>query len=188
LADWLGNWTRVGSEGSPSRQWIAACALLVLPVAAIAHHGLFYPRSCILAPFGWDYDLPTITLWLSRDPSLYLAIVVAPITFALGQRFANLRWLVLPFVIAFAPLTLWIWDLPFTGGFICRHLHDGRALLADGVPLKSRHLYMLGAALYPVFLATSLRLRVAIPVGGRRWDLRRILLTLARSQPKISNA
>jgi hypothetical protein len=180
--DWRATraWKRSG--GPASQPWITACVLLVLPVAAIAHHLVFFPQTCMLNSFAArDYDLAGVSAWLSRDPSLYLATIVAVATFHLGQRFPSLRSLVLPFVIAFAPLALWIWDLPGTGRFVCAHLHDNRIFLIDGSPLRTLHLYLFGAALYPVCLAVSLQRQITD-------RLRQFLLLLSRSEATISEA
>jgi hypothetical protein len=55
--------------------WMIACTLSIIPVTAIFHHLLFYRPTCILNPFGPDYDLHTMLVWLSRDPSLPWAIL-----------------------------------------------------------------------------------------------------------------
>jgi len=158
--------------------WKAACALLVLPVGAIAHHALFYRPTCMLNPFGGEYDLQTVGLWLSRDPSLLFAILIALLVFKLGERLAALRWVVVSFLIAFMPLALWIWDVPWSGRIICHGFHDGRVLLAEGIPLKSRHFYVLGTVLQPILLTASLRLSgLRLPAPRAMRNMRRILAT-----------
>lgn len=143
---------RVGVRAG-SLRWALACALSVLPVAAILHHAVFYQTTCMLNPFGADYSLDVLALWLSRDPSLWIALLLGLAAFQLGNRVRGLRPLVLPFVVAFAPLALWIWDLPFSGRIICNLFHDERLVLMEGVALRSRHLYYLGGAFYGLFMA-----------------------------------
>lgn len=141
-----------------SARWHLICSALVIPLGAIFHHAVFYRPTCMLNPIrGQDYTLTVVIQWLSRDPSVYLAIIVAFITFKLGKRVSLIRLIAPFFLIAFLPLSLWIWDIPFTGRTICKHFHDERVLLADGVPLQSRHLYALGLLLFSGMLVMRSR-------------------------------
>ena len=56
------------------------------------------------------------------------------------------------FLIAFLPLTIWVWDIPFTSRFICRHFHDNKLLLL-GYSIKSRYFYVIGIVIYFSFLS-----------------------------------
>lgn len=148
-----------------SLRWALACVLVVPPLAAILHHVVFYRATCMLNDFGPEYGLMTVGLWLSRDPSLWVAMLIALAAYQLGNRLTGLRPLAIPFVLAFLPLTLWIWDLPFTGRIICHYLHDDQLLLAEGVPFKSRYLYLAGAGVFGLHLARLGRHRIALARG-----------------------
>jgi hypothetical protein len=125
--------------------WLAA--LVVVPVTAILHHAVFFFSQCMLNPVGGDdYSVATVTRWLTIDPSLPIACVVAAAVYALGRRFAWVRSVVIAFVIGFAPLSLWVWDIPFTERVICRSWHDNR------IVVHARHLYMFGALVTPALL------------------------------------
>lgn len=147
----------VPSPGGAPGSWRLVCVLALLPIAAIAHHAVFFRATCMLNPFGPGYDLATIQFWLSSDPSLLVASVAALALYFVGRRSEPLRWLALCFVIAFMPLALWIWDIPGTGRMICMHLHDSRVLLGEDLPLKSRHLYLLGMAVHPLLCGLGWR-------------------------------
>ncbi len=136
--------------------WKAACVASIFPLAALLHHGVFYQTTCMLNPFGHDYTLQVISLWLANDPSLPVAVLMALMGYQLGNRYRGLRVLMIPFLIAFAPLAIWVWDIPFTARFVCMNWHDEAVMLADGMPLKGRHFYFLGAALYSVVIAGRL--------------------------------
>ena len=137
--------------------WRAACAISVIPITAILHHAFFYHTRCMLIPFGPDYTLEVISLWLANDASLPVAILLALAGYQLGNRFRGLRMLMIPFIVAFIPVSLWVWDIPFSGRVICMTLHDHRFMLADGVPLKGRHLYLFGVLFFASSMAFRLR-------------------------------
>jgi hypothetical protein len=124
------------------------CVLAIIPLTAIAHHAVFYPTTCMLNPFGPDYSPAVLSRWLTRDPSLLFAILLFLGIHRAGNLYPSLRHLVPAFVIAFLPLSLWIWDIPFTGRYICAHFHDFHVMLTDDVSLRSRHFYLLGALLF----------------------------------------
>ncbi len=102
----------------------------------------------MLAPFSViDYTPHAVSIWLTADWSLLVALLSAAVMYLLGGSHKTIRMPVLAFVIAFAPLALWVWDIPFSGRIICRFLHDGRA------GFYSRHLYIVGAgAWFPVLI------------------------------------
>lgn len=87
----------------------------------------------MLNKIGNDYTLPTIRRWLSIDPSLPLAIAIALVVMLIGLRWKWIRTLAAPAVIASIPLTLWVWDIPFTGRIICDSFHDGRLRIGSTV-------------------------------------------------------
>ena len=71
--------------------WASTCILLVLPLTAIAHNAVFYPNQCMLEAFAGDYSHPGALLWLSRDPSLPWSILIAFVTFLVGNRFQSVK-------------------------------------------------------------------------------------------------
>ena len=149
------------------RQWLWISILLTFPLAAILHNGVFYYSNCMLNPFGPSYlDMPTLGRWLSRDPSLPWAIILAALIYWQGRRSPALRTAVWPLLICFLPLTIWVWDIPFTERLICRLFHDGR-LVVLGTPARSRHLYLLGLVGYALFLlGMAWRSRRSAPEAG----------------------
>jgi hypothetical protein len=150
----------IGDPGD-RRWWIVTCVLLCLPLAAIAHHAILYRPTCMLNPFGGiDYsDLRTLRVWLSRDPSLPWAIATAFSIFYAGKTYPVIKLLAACFLAPFLPLAVWIWDIPFTGRFICEHAHDGR-LHFMGFTVRSWLFYLLGVVLFLIFLALASRKRV----------------------------
>lgn len=140
--------------------WPWKCAFTALPLTAILHHGLFYRPRCMLNGFGPDYDLATLLKWLAREPSLPWALLLAGVAYVCGlgaERYARLlRASVAPFVVAFIPLSVWIWDIPFSGRWICRSFHDERLDLAFIGVVHTRHFYLFGLVVYSLLLARSL--------------------------------
>ena len=112
------------------------------PLTAIFHHAVFYRPTCILNNFGPEYTLAVVTGWLSSDPSPYIALIGGLAVFALVLYYPALRLAVLAFLIATIPLTIWIWDIPFTGRIVCRLGHDGRAMI------NSQDLYIFAAIFF----------------------------------------
>lgn len=137
--------------------WIAICLLAVIPLTAILHHLIFYFPTCMLNPVeGSDYTPSILYKWLSRDPSLPWAIVCMVIVYHIGNFLHWMRYLVAPAFLSFLPLSIWIWDIPFTGRFICHHFHDGRLMFMSGYPVKSKYFYLIGIVLYCSFLTVYL--------------------------------
>jgi hypothetical protein len=135
----------------PAKWWPLVVLTSVLPLSAILHHLLFYPTTCMLAPFGvTDYTSAGVAAWLRADWSPRLAIAIAGCAYFLGIRSNDVRAATLAFVVAFAPLAVWIWDIPWSSRIVCRFLHDGRA------GLLTRHLYVSGAVIW-LMLASLLR-------------------------------
>ena len=139
-----------------SAHWRAVALLMVFPITAVLHHLVFFPGMCMLNRIGPDYTARTITEWLSRDPSLPLGLVAATALLAAGARWAFLRRIAAPALIASIPLSLWIWDIPFTSRIICDSFHDGRLRLGDTV-IGSRWIYLLSALIYVALLAWQQR-------------------------------
>jgi hypothetical protein len=111
-------------------------ALCVLPLTAILHHVVFYRPQCIFSP------IEDVGLWLLRDPSLpYAALVVVALWGIVTEDLAR------RFFLAFLPLTVWLWDIPFTGRFVHRTMHDGRWQVG-GVVVHTHHVYVLCALLF----------------------------------------
>ena len=140
-----------------TKRWLILCALLVIPFSAIFHHAIFYRPTCMLNPFGEAYYLTSVLYaWLSRDPSLPWAITAALIVFHSGKRYSIIKLFAAPILISFLPLSLWIWDIPFTGRFICANFHDDK-LLISGHPMKTRYLYFLGVIIYTLIFIKMLQ-------------------------------
>ena len=135
-----------------SAHWRAVALLMLFPITAVLHHLVFFPGMCMLNRIGPDYTLPTIAMWLSRDPSLPLAVVLALLLLVAGERWPRVRRVTAPALIATIPLTLWVWDIPFTSRIICDSFHDGR-LRFGGTVIGSRWIYLLSALLYFALLA-----------------------------------
>lgn len=122
--------------------WGVVAGLLFFPFTAILHHAVFYSPQCILNPYGPEYTHETLRALIATDPSLALGAALALATWRIGIRFRAMQTFALAFLVAFAPLTIWLWDIPFTARAICRHFHDGQ------YGLRSAYFYALGAALF----------------------------------------
>jgi hypothetical protein len=148
--------------------WIATSALLTLPLAAIAHHAVFFSPTCMLQPFdASDYwELSSLASWLSQDPSLPWAIVMALSIYHVGKPHPAIKLLATSFFVSFLPLAIWIWDIPFTGRVVCEHAHDGKLELL-GTTVRSGSFYLLGLFLFPCFFALALhKARQARNIAG----------------------
>ncbi|MFP8878630.1 MAG: hypothetical protein VCE43_03755 [Myxococcota bacterium] len=147
------------------RHWGAVCFLAVFPLTAILHNSVFFPATCILNAFGqWGDDytsLQLLRMWLLRDPALWIGFLLAHVAYHAGIRRPVWRLLLAAFLVAFLPLTVWIWDIPFTDRVICYSMHDGR-LRFGAFTLSSKHVYFACSALYGVLLlAMRGRIRAA---------------------------
>jgi hypothetical protein len=109
------------------------------PLTAILHHAIFYRPTCILNNFGSEYTLSVLAAWLTADPSPYIALILSLAVFAMAMYYPGLRLAVVAFLIATIPLSIWIWDIPFTGRFVCHWGHDGRSAI------NSQDLYIFAA-------------------------------------------
>lgn len=128
------------------KKWGLVAGLTFFPFTAVLHHALFHRPTCILNNFGPEYTPPVVLLWLSQDPSPYIGVALAFSVWLIGKRWTTIQAWTAAFLLAFMPLTIWIWDIPFTGRIICHSFHDSR------IPIGSRHLYIFGAALlYPLY-------------------------------------
>ena len=132
--------------------WRVICALCVIPLTAILHHAVFYPHTCILDPFGPEYTPAIAVKWLSRDPSLPWSIIVMTSTYHLGNHHDRFNILVSPAFISFVPLSLWVWDIPFTKRIICRHFHGGRLMVLGDISISRRYFYLFGFVVYLLFV------------------------------------
>src|SRR5262245_38363246 len=97
------------------RLWPITAVLLAFPLAAAAHHLIFYRPYCMLGEMGPDYDLATIAIWLQVDPSPYVAGIAATLVYAAGRRWPELIPPSVAFLLAALPYTIFIWDIPGTG-------------------------------------------------------------------------
>ena len=129
--------------------WHAACILLAIPLTAMLHH-LLQGHRCMLETYGTDYNFAALKQLFLRDPSLPWAIVAMVVAYHLGKAWPLLRQAAAPAFAALLPLTIWLWDIPFSGRFVCHHLHDGRVHLA-GVRLNTTWIYALCLLLYCIF-------------------------------------
>lgn len=126
----------------PRLPWWAP-VLATLALTAILHHSLFFRPQCLLNPFDvQDYTLTAFRRWLAADPSLPWALTGVSLALLWRPRWPWLGVALTTFGLAFVPLTVWIWDLPGTGRWVCTVAHDGR------LGLYSRHLYLLGMVLW----------------------------------------
>ena len=132
--------------------WGTLCVLLVIPFTAVLHHAVFFRPTCMLNHFNaTDYNLEGLRLWLSGDPSLYVALVVAVLVWYAGRRLEFVRLLAAPFWVSFLPFSIWIWDIPGSGRLICKLCHDGRVVLPLlDLTVRTRHLYLVGMVAYAV--------------------------------------
>lgn len=141
------------------RWWRTICLLSILPVAA-AFHNVVLPASrstCMLNPLHvTDWSLDMISLWLSQDPSLPLAMATMAIVYGVGLHVGLMRALVAPGFVCSLMYSLWVWDIPFTGRGICRTIHDNRVMLWEGQPLNSRVVILASAGLYLLALPAVL--------------------------------
>ncbi|HEY2011962.1 MAG TPA: hypothetical protein VGH38_00615 [Bryobacteraceae bacterium] len=156
-------WPLGASAPDRLSSWYTACALLVIPLTAILHH-LFQGHRCILNTYGRDYDLATVRKLFLHDPSLPWAIAVMVLVYHVGRRSSAIRRAAVPAFAASLPLSLWLWDIPFTSQVVCRHFHDGRALLAPGVPLTTLWIYGLCLLVYLAFQYVLFRRGRRIPL------------------------
>ena len=145
--------------------WKTICVLLIVPLTAILHHVVFFTTTCMIDNFGPEYTPTVVWKWLSRDPSLPWAIVASWVAYRMGNRSKWVRAAVAPVFVAFLPLSLWLWDIPFAGRPICNYYHDGLAILYGDSPLRSIHFYVLGACIYALIMV---RLLIGLKFPSRR--------------------
>jgi hypothetical protein len=150
---------RPGDDRFEPIWWATLCVALVIPFTAVWHHAVFYSPRCMLNDFGPDYTAEVVAKWLARDPSLPWAIVSAMTVYAAGLRSRRVRLLSAPLFMALLPLSIWIWDIPFTGRIVCHTGHDKRPLPYLGVIVRTRYLYLSGALIYVVLLVATLARR-----------------------------
>jgi hypothetical protein len=123
-------------------EWLLTSVLAFFPITAILHNAVFFKPTCMLNSLGNEYTPDVMKLWLTRDPSPYLGAALTVALYFAGEYLPRIQLPTLAFLLATIPLTLWVWDIPFTKRKLCRVLHDGRS------PLRSRHVYLAVAALF----------------------------------------
>lgn len=111
----------------------------------------------MLALFGQDYAPTAITEWLLSDLSFCSALAVMLVVYLIGRGRLWTKTLVAPVFSSLLPFSLWIWDIPFSGRYICRRFHDGRFLLVSGWPLNTGYFVVLGLTLYVFFVVGIIR-------------------------------
>lgn len=141
------------SDGASQRWWAVTCALNIFLLTAVFHDRIFWAHNCMLIPFGPDYTPAVIRKWLMRDPSLPWALIGSFGIYLLGKKYLWVRVVMAPVFISFLPVTLWIWDIPFTNRIICTKLHDARSIALVGIYLRTRHAFAVTLALYLPFMA-----------------------------------
>lgn len=105
----------------------------------------------MLNQVGQDYNLQTIRAIALHDASLPWAILCMIAVYQLGKGAPWIRRIVVPAFAASIPLTVWLWDIPFTRGIVHRHFHDGQFLIAPGIPLNTLWIYGMCLAMYVGF-------------------------------------
>jgi hypothetical protein len=151
-----------------TRGWALQCAALCVPFAAVLHHAVFFRPTCMLNPFGPDYTPSVLAKWITHDPSLPVALLLAALVFVAGLRLSLARRWVPAFLIAFAPLSLWIWDVPLAGRPICGCCHDGRLVLPGIGHVSSRHVYAFCLGLFAALLIGRWLATIASRAAARR--------------------
>jgi hypothetical protein len=73
-----------------------------------------------------------------------------------GRVCVLVRVAVAPIFVSYLPLSIWIWDIPFSGRFICSSFHDDRVILYPGYPLRTKYFYLLGSLIYCMFVVLLL--------------------------------
>lgn len=147
----------IDSLTNSAHYWFILSISLAIPLGAVFHHALFYRPTCMLNPFGEAYYISSVLLaWLSTDPSLPWAIVLSTFIYNTGKRYPGLKIYVAPVFIAFLPLSIWIWDIPFTGRFICDHFHDAKLTIFGKYVFQTRYLYAFGLIVYLLLLVSLL--------------------------------
>lgn len=153
-------WPPKGGAETPSEYreawWKTVCFAFIVPVAAVIHNTLVFPRNCMLNPFGPDYTLDVTMAWLRGDPSLPWAVVIGLIIYRSGKSRRWIRLLTAPVFVAFLPLSVWVWDIPFTHRIVCALFHDGRLIASGGLRLRSLYFYIEGGIVYVAMLARFL--------------------------------
>lgn len=139
--------------------WRLTCTALVFFLTAFFHHAIFYRQTCMLNLFGPDYYPSIVARWLSQDPSFWLACFCALVVCRAGRQYRWLRGWILPLPYVFFPLTVYIWDIPFSGRFICRTFHDHKFTLMNGITLDTLHLYAAGGIAYVLWVVLSAKIK-----------------------------
>jgi len=110
----------------------------------------------MLNPFGKDYTVISLIKWLSYDPSLPWAIIIAIIILRLSPTHPQIKKIIMAFFFSFLPLSFWIWDIPFTNRVICHYFHDGKLSLF-GETIRTRHFYVLGILIFLYIFVKKLK-------------------------------
>ena len=110
----------------------------------------------MMNPFGADYtDWETFKMWLSQDATPSSSVLLCMCMSWLGRRMWFVRALAAPVFVCGIPMSLWLWDIPGSGRWVCLHLHDNRLILWPGQPLTTKFLMLVGIAMYVPLAAWS---------------------------------
>jgi hypothetical protein len=142
------------------------CVLCVIPATAVLHHAVFMRPTCMLNGFGPDYSLGVVADWLRHDPSIAWAALLMGLMHGLGRQSRSVRAFAAPLFLAGLPISIWIWDIPFTGRAVCHLGHDQRLALPLLGVVRSMHFYLLGAAIFAPFAAVILARHVGAAARG----------------------
>ncbi|MBL0926580.1 MAG: hypothetical protein IBJ11_02870 [Phycisphaerales bacterium] len=148
--------------------WVLASLWVFFPAGAVLHHLFAYRRTigtmtCILNDLNeapgvkvYEFTWPVIQRWVAMEPTLPLAGGIAAVTLLLGWFLWPVRLLAAPLYVSTLALSVWTWDIPGTGRWVCMNLHDDRVRLFGGPALRTSHIYMLTLGLFVVAFAATL--------------------------------
>jgi hypothetical protein len=86
------------------------------------------------------------------------------------MRHPELQAFVWPVPFAFAPLSIWIWDIPFTERIVCKIFHDGRFSVL-GYTLRTTTWYIAGTIAYAGLVFTSYARRRERPSAAQPYSV-----------------
>ncbi len=137
------------TDRAARRWWLATSVLCFFPFGAVLHNRVWWKPICMMNPFGVDYtDWETLKMWLSQDATPSSAALACLCMFLVGRRWWWVRAMAAPIFVCGLPLSVWLWDIPGSGRWVCLNLHNNRLLLWPGQPLTTPLLTVLYLAMY----------------------------------------